>query len=235
MTLGLCITAFAGTWKSDDTGWWWQRDDGSWPANVWEWCDGNGDGVAECYYFNGEGYCLLDTKTPDGYTVNADGAWVENGEVVTKETGSASGSADTSSVCNLTPSDQKGYSIVSNVTVIDGSTWPEAIRLEFTADEGAYVIFNTEGKYSEVSFKLAAPQEKWPDATYCFFSVGGDITEIGKEALMFIDGMSQKENRQITYEDTLPIEGKNQVSFEVYPEFDSDRSGYVYLTDIKFK
>ena len=71
----------AGAWKQDAAGWWWQNEDGSYPAGVWEWIDGDEDGTAECYYFNAAGYMLANTTTPDGYTVNADGAWVENGEV----------------------------------------------------------------------------------------------------------------------------------------------------------
>lgn len=49
----------------------------------WHWIDGNGDGVGECYYFGENHYILTDTVTSDGYTVNADGAWIENGVVQT--------------------------------------------------------------------------------------------------------------------------------------------------------
>ena len=49
--------------------------------------DGNGDGVAECYYFDGNGYILANTTTPDGYQVNAGGAWIQNGAVKTKSVG----------------------------------------------------------------------------------------------------------------------------------------------------
>ncbi len=85
MTLAMTITAFAGQWVSDANGWWWQNDDGSYPANTWQWIDGNQDGVAESYYFNAQGYCLQNTTTPDGYAVNADGAWVTGGSVQTKQ------------------------------------------------------------------------------------------------------------------------------------------------------
>ena len=50
----------------------------------WQWLDGNHDGVAECYYFDQTGYMLNNAKTPDGYQVNADGAWVVNSAVQTK-------------------------------------------------------------------------------------------------------------------------------------------------------
>lgn len=77
-------TVFAGQWKSDNNGWWYQNDDGSYPTNTWQWIDGNGDGVSESYYFNENGYVLTNTVTPDNYTVNADGAWTVNGVVQTQ-------------------------------------------------------------------------------------------------------------------------------------------------------
>lgn len=96
LVIGLSVVAsmpaFAGEWKQKDAGWWYQKDDGSWYSNCWQWLDGNNDGVSECYYFNADGYCLLNTTTPDGYLVNADGAWVENGVVQTRTKTAASGS-----------------------------------------------------------------------------------------------------------------------------------------------
>ena len=84
MTVGTASTAMAAKWKHDSKGWWWQNDDGSYPAASWQWLDGNHDGVAECYYFDQTGYMLNNAKTPDGYQVNADGAWVVNSAVQTK-------------------------------------------------------------------------------------------------------------------------------------------------------
>lgn len=72
----LSLTAFAGQWNSDSRGWWYQNDDGSFTANSWQWIDGNGDGIAECYYFDENGYMLSNTTTPDGQTVDSNGAWV---------------------------------------------------------------------------------------------------------------------------------------------------------------
>lgn len=56
----------------------------------WNWIDDNGDGIAECYYFetqsNGyRGRLYKSTTTPDGYTVNEKGQWMENGKVATKK------------------------------------------------------------------------------------------------------------------------------------------------------
>lgn len=77
------MTAFAGEWKQDSNGWWWQNDDGSYPVSTWQWIDGNKDGLSESYYFNEAGYLVTNT-TIDGYTVNADGAWTINGQIQTK-------------------------------------------------------------------------------------------------------------------------------------------------------
>jgi hypothetical protein len=86
--LSLTIPVSAAVWKQDNTGWWYQEDNGSYPANTWKWIDGNNDGVAECYYFDGNGYMLSNTTTPDGYTVDSSGAWTVNGVVQTQATGS---------------------------------------------------------------------------------------------------------------------------------------------------
>ena len=39
------------------------------------------DGIAECYYFDKDGWLLTDTTTPDGYQVNADGQWITYGQI----------------------------------------------------------------------------------------------------------------------------------------------------------
>ena len=80
------VTAFAGTWESTERGWWYDRGDGTYPALQWEWIDGNGDGTAECYYFNEEGYLLTSTVTPDGSKVNGNGCWTVYGKVQQKST-----------------------------------------------------------------------------------------------------------------------------------------------------
>ncbi len=81
--LAMSSTALAGTWKSDATGFWYQNDDGTYPVSSWKWIDGDGDGSAECFYFNGHGYLVTGT-TVDGSDVNASGAWTVNGVVQTR-------------------------------------------------------------------------------------------------------------------------------------------------------
>lgn len=74
-------------WRMDARGYYWENSDGSYPVSVWAWLDGNEDGIAECYYFDENGYMLRGTKAPDGSDVNADGAWTVGGVVQTRSTG----------------------------------------------------------------------------------------------------------------------------------------------------
>ena len=85
ISCSMSMPVMAGTWQTG-TGanqgkWWYDNGNGSYTNNGWQWIDGNGDGIAESYYFDNNGWLLTNTTTPDGYTVNADGAWVENGMV----------------------------------------------------------------------------------------------------------------------------------------------------------
>ena len=50
MIVLLPVMSQAGTWKKNSTGWWWQEDNGSWPANQWKYIHGT------WYAFEGNGY-----------------------------------------------------------------------------------------------------------------------------------------------------------------------------------
>ncbi len=96
LATSMSITAFAG-WEQEGTNWKY-NDNGTYAANGWIWIDGNNDGIAESYYFNDAGYMLVNTTTPDGYTVNADGAWTVNDVVQTQGAAVNTGSASTGGV-----------------------------------------------------------------------------------------------------------------------------------------
>lgn len=72
------FTALAGQWEQDGIDYKYKNDDGTYATGTWQWIDG------KSYYFDGNGYMIHDTVTPDGYTVDSDGAWVVNGEVQTR-------------------------------------------------------------------------------------------------------------------------------------------------------
>ena len=73
-----CFSAYAGEWRQDAVGAWYDNGDSTFARDGWTWIDN------KCYYFTPEGYCLINTTTPDGLTVNADGAWAVEGHVVSE-------------------------------------------------------------------------------------------------------------------------------------------------------
>lgn len=74
LIIGSATTSFAEQWKLEGAAWKYQYDNGSF-ATGWNWIDG------KSYFFEKNGNMLANTTTPDGYSVNADGAWVMNGVV----------------------------------------------------------------------------------------------------------------------------------------------------------
>lgn len=98
LSMLMSSTAMAGTWKKgageNQSRWWYDNENGTYAHSGWQWLDGNKDGIAECYYFDSEGWLLTGTTTPDGYQVNADGAWMVNGAVQTKSTAVTNASVD---------------------------------------------------------------------------------------------------------------------------------------------
>ena len=91
MTAAMNMTVFAAGWQQNANGWWYATNESGteWYADGWQWIDGNQDGTAECYYFDENGYILANTVTPDGYWVNADGAWIIDGQVQTAQVSSS--------------------------------------------------------------------------------------------------------------------------------------------------
>ena len=81
---------FSGTAKADwvkgegKNAWWFDFGNGDYFKSSWQWIDGNQDGIAECYCFDENGWMYENTTTPDGYTVNENGAWTVNNIVQTK-------------------------------------------------------------------------------------------------------------------------------------------------------
>ena len=62
-----------GTWANDDKGWWIEYADGSYLKDAWYQSPASG----LWYYMGADGYMLTNATTPDGYTVNGDGVWVQ--------------------------------------------------------------------------------------------------------------------------------------------------------------
>ena len=85
LAAAMTMTTWAAGWQQNANGWWWENTDGTRPVNTWQWIDGNNDGVAECYYFDVNGYMVANTMQ-DGYTINGEGAWTVNSVVQTQGT-----------------------------------------------------------------------------------------------------------------------------------------------------
>ena len=87
----MSVPAFAAGWQKNDTGWWYCNADRSYPVNQWQYINNY------WYFFNASGYMvtgwvqwnnvwyyccdsgemLTNTRTPDGYYVDGNGAWIQ--------------------------------------------------------------------------------------------------------------------------------------------------------------
>lgn len=79
------LNVFAGEWKQDENGYWYDNGNGTYPMSGWVWIDSNADGFAEGYCFDSSGYLYINTITPDGHQVNQNGAWIVDGIVQIKK------------------------------------------------------------------------------------------------------------------------------------------------------
>lgn len=123
MAAAMSMTAFAG-WQTGFDGtsarWWYDNNDGTWLANGWHWVDDNKDGVAQCYYFDADGYVITSTTTPDGYTVNATGEWTVDGAIQNKGEAVKSNTAANTDVAGTAKSlDDYGYTNGLNDLIYD--------------------------------------------------------------------------------------------------------------------
>ena len=187
MISAFSIPAYAGSWQSDSTGWWWQNDDGSYPANSWQWLDGNSDGTAECYYFDGTGYMLANTTTPDGYSVDGTGAWIVNGVVQTQTADTQTGqTAENEAQNSVYSDDYSGTYDVPYFEMHGSKTYHDVI---ITYDTGSNSIFYNDpaagymatytyfgaGLNGWTSFELVSTEEK----SSIFFSAPGVMEAYG--------------------------------------------------------
>lgn len=202
-------TAFAGTWKvgvgSNQNKWWYDNGDGTYAKGGWQWIDGNGDGIAECYCFDNEGWMYSNTTTPDNYQVNADGAWITNGSVETKivSTGSDStrssedqnqnlaviASASLSGTYVFIGSNQNGVyqpriydadATLESITIstVDDNT-VKAVLQGMDVNNSSILLKNNGDSYVFVSGELSAADS----------SVNGGYFESGNELIQYIKEM----------------------------------------------
>lgn len=84
MTFGIGFSSYAGQWKSDETGYWYEEENGSYVMDEWRniggkwyYFDHNGYMMEDTwigdYYVGEDGAMLADTLTKDGYWLDGDG------------------------------------------------------------------------------------------------------------------------------------------------------------------
>ena len=119
------IPAFASGWQKNETGWWYgtNADNSTWYSNGWQWIDGNGDGIAECYYFDGNGY-MAENTVIDGSAVDSNGAWTVDEVVQTKQVGG-----------------QQTYSWLGEYKTDSGAITFREFVIDQMDDSGIYVAF----------------------------------------------------------------------------------------------
>lgn len=170
LSLLMCMPAYAGQWLKDDTGWWYQNNDGTYLKNGWYWIDG------ASYLFNDNGYIYQSTTTPDGYQVDGNGAWVENGIVKTRST--------EASISNISVSVPNGYDVetdIANSSIAVTEVNGVGGALLMNVNEPA--IVDIRGHYGEDGLKRVSDEV-----------VGGLITEVGNSPVLLAQDIKQYPN-----------------------------------------
>lgn len=197
-------SAWAGTWKQNNVGWWFDNGNGTYPASTWQWIDGNNDGIAECYYFDRAGYMLANTSTPDGYQVNASGAWVQNGAVQTKNL--RANSQTTSSrpklvLFDVEPTYRTFAHKEKNITVTDGETWTDTLNIY----PGGIFEFSNEKGYTRLRAKVA-PQYS-SEQNSCILIVYGDNGSVLYRSDEMVEGETEP------FDIDIDISGQSKIQF----------------------
>ena len=181
-------SAWAGTWKQNNVGWWFDNGNGTYPASTWQWIDGNNDGIAECYYFDRAGYMLANTSTPDGYQVNASGAWVQNGAVQTKNVGTSTQSDKNSGGNKAKKSSHLLYNVDPSYStpwgwgratkektfrVTGGETWTDVLTISPTG----VMEFSNEAGYTVLKATVAPEfnNSKGETGEFIVYGDGGNV------------------------------------------------------------
>ena len=158
-------TLYKNTWVQVDGKWYLFDADGIMQSNGWR-CVNH-----KWYYLDPQGALLVNTTTPDGYTVNASGEWVQNGQVVI-EWGRATKTADTEAKAGanavagvlvtarettVTPGKPKNLTVTASGATVENVTYSkpyeqwkagESIRVEVTLVPRAGMSFASSTKFT---------------------------------------------------------------------------------------
>lgn len=183
------LTALAGTWQSDDRGWWYQQDDGSYPAGSWFedqgiWYHFDESGYMQTgwimvngtyFYLEPSGAMRTDDLVQDGivYHFNSDGSCINPG---TDSTGSGDFSQE--------DLDSLAYSL-------EIYTWMNQIEGVFD-DMEQWAVMIQNGRSEEVKTSIAAYRqylEEFCNATppTRYAAVHAELVLASKDILLIMD------------------------------------------------
>lgn len=172
MALTMSMTALAGQWTNDSIGWHYDKTGyGNFAANEWLWIDGNNDGIAESYCFDGTSFMYANTITPDGYTVNENGAWVVDGVVQTKQIGQETAEPEQNNVqpvnlLDMTPVSKDEYKVINSGRTNQGALWSNVAELINWAGTESHAQFYTAKQYSNLTMTVAPRTNYTSNANY---------------------------------------------------------------------
>lgn len=124
LIIGICIVAafsetFAAQLIDQKYGKICVKDDSSHAKSEWVTIDTDGDGFGEYYYFNNDGFLVVNQTTPDGYVVNSKGQYVVNGVVQTIKIDSSNVAANSANGTNYIISERKEPEIPKQDEFVD--------------------------------------------------------------------------------------------------------------------
>lgn len=182
------MTALAGSWQSDNTGWWYQEDDGSYPAAAWKQVDG------VWYHFSENGY--MDTGwILDGgvwYYLEASGAMrtadlTENGRIYHFDGTGACTNPQGEDAASDTRSELTG-DLEYALALLQ---WSESVDAAVSSMD-QWDVYLDEGRYDELKVaaqNARAPFEEFeritPPAKYA--SAHGEFIQACNDFLLFLD------------------------------------------------
>lgn len=189
MTGLMSMTSFAAGWQQNENGWWYatNADNTTWCSNAWQWIDGNGDGIAECYYFDANGYLLVNAAAPDGYTVDGNGAWVQNGVVQTKSLANTTAANNT-----IKEEDDDDDSSVTTTTSLAASTTSATSKTSSSSGSGQTLSSGAGSISSSTDYETEVDSDDLSNfARECFDLINQERTKNGVSKLKWDDTIAE--------------------------------------------
>ena len=150
---------------------------------------------------------LANTSTPDGYQVNASGAWVQNGAVQTKNL--RANSQTTSSRPKLVLFDvEPTYNLFAhkekNITVTDGETWTDTLNIY----PGGIFEFSNEKGYTRLRAKVAPQYTQYSsEQNSCILIVYEDNGSVLYRSDEMVEGETEP------FDIDIDISGQSKIQF----------------------